>query len=128
MATFKERDIAYYLSPAIRENRYGRREKHYHVLCAQFTNRSKRTWLQLIGTSKDIENDYENIIIVEPSPSNPFTKNTRFNCDQIYTVAEKDMMGAKIYGPISDSLFKRLQHAIGESEKITPINKKRMGL
>ena len=66
MATFERQSIVYYLSPVIKENREGRREKHYHILCARFTGPSGYVWLQVIGTSKPIENreGVGNVVIV----------------------------------------------------------------
>ena len=128
MATFEKKNIVYYLSPVIRENKAGRREKHYHILCGRFTDVSGYTWLQVIGTSKEIEKDTNNVIIVDPSVCGIFTKKTRFNCDRVYPIAEKDMRGAVIKGVVPDSVFEGIQKAVGTSEKVKPIYKKRMGI
>ncbi|MDE0243526.1 MAG: hypothetical protein OYG31_02335 [Candidatus Kaiserbacteria bacterium] len=128
MATFEKRDIAYYLSSKIKKNKEGRKERHYHILCAQFTDRSGYVWLQIIGTSKEIENNNENVIVIEPSMCNAFTKRTRFNCDYVYAIQEEELQGASIRGRVPENVFETLKQAIGRSNKVKPIYKKRMNI
>ena len=128
MATFEKQKIVYYLSPIIKKNKEGRREKHYHILCARFTNQSGYRWLQLIGTSKEIERNNGNVVIVDPSSCDIFTKQTRFNCDRVYSISEKDMQDIDIKGILPDSIFEDIKKAVGRSEKVKPIYKKWMGI
>ena len=128
MATFKKQDVVYYVSPVIWKNKKGRREKHYHILCGRFTDATGYKWLQLIGTSKNIEENNDNIVIVDPSSCNMFTKQTRFNGDRVYVISEKDMLGATIKGTLPDAIFEALKEAVKKSEKVKPIYKKRMGI
>ena len=112
MATFKKQGSIYYLSPVIRKNKEGRRERHYHILCGQFTDTSGYKWLRLIGTSKEIERENDNVVIVEPNSCNIFTKRTRFNCDRVYPIAEKDMSDAVVKGVLPDHIFEDLKKAV----------------
>ena len=128
MAIFEKKGVVYYLSPVIRKNKEGRKEKHYHVLCARFTNQSGYHWLQLVGTSKEIERVADNVVVVEPSECSVFTKKTRFDCDRVYAISEQDMAGAVVKGEVSDAVFARIKMGVGNSEKIKGVYKKRMGI
>lgn len=97
-------------------------------MCARFTNRSGYHWLQLIGVSKEIEYTVGNVVIVDPPECSVFTKKTRFDCDRVYAVSEKDMEGVVVKGRVSGAIFSRIKAGVGKSEKVKEMCKKRMGI
>ena len=125
---FDKRDIVYYLSSEIKENKQGKREPHYNILLGRYTSSIGYYWYQLIGTSREIEENHENVLIIEPKDNNPFRKPTRFNCDNVYSIHQGEIKESDIKGKVEPNIFDEIKKKINQSNHIFPKIKTRLNL
>ena len=123
MSGFNQKDVAYYTSPILIKKGVG---AHYHILLGRFTSQRGYEWYQLIVTSKQIEGRYENVLVIDPSECEAFTKPTRIRCDRLYHFPEQVMQTAKIRGTVSDAILNEVKKRIKRSGKVRDVVKKRL--